>query len=239
MKSATRRLTIWALLLVSLNFQSSGRAATNRTADVLRIALMHFAPVTGDIEGNVTRIEKAMELAAQWQAHWFVTPALALTGYHFQETPGLGWVSTGPDRHVDRLARKAAALKLHLFPGHLEGVEELPGKNKAVFNTLFVIDAAGRLIGKHRKINTIAQSEAWSTPGRTATLVSVQDYQVGLLICADAWPPEHARSLKLRGADLIIFLERLFKRDANLPRVEFRCPTRDYRFKPFKIASIR
>lgn len=139
-----------------------------------------------------------MRIAAKEGVKWILTPELALTGYRFEPVIGLDWISH--EGYLQRLQAVAAELKVNLFLSHLE--QDL--KTKKYFNTLFVISSSGKVIGKHHKINTIPISESWSQAGTETNLINVEGYQVGLLICADAWPDKHALALKQKGAELLI-----------------------------------
>ena len=68
-----------------------------------------------------------------------------------------------------------------------------------LFNTMFVIDRAGHIVGRHRKICVTPGSEDWSTAGDAAEPVVVDGVSVGLLICADFYPPGPAVRLEERG----------------------------------------
>jgi predicted amidohydrolase len=83
---------------------------------------------------------------------------------------------------------------------------ERDGQSGKLHNTVFVIATDGRIIGKHRKINTLrVGSEAWSSPGEQATVLPVPPFKnVGILICADAYSPEICRSLQAQGAELLV-----------------------------------
>lgn len=73
-------------------------------------------------------------------------------------------------------------------------------------NSVFVIGADGAILGKHRKINTLrVGAEAWSSPGGPAAPILIPPVgQVGVLICADAYPPGIAKSLQAQGAQLLV-----------------------------------
>ena len=75
-----------------------------------------------------------------------------------------------------------------------------------LYNTVFAIGPDGRLAGSHRKINALrVGSEAWSTPGTQATAFRLAPFgTVGLLICADAYSPGIANSLKAQGAKALV-----------------------------------
>lgn len=183
---------------------SSGQIAHGDTAtakkDSIHIALLHLSLSFADLDSNYQLIEQATRRAAAEGAQWVVTPELALTGYRFDLALGTDWISTGPDEYVQRAQALADELNISLFLSHLE---RSPVDKKA-YNTLFVIDAHGEIIARHHKINTIPISEDWSSPGTSAKPVSIDGHPVGLLICADAWPTDHAASLKQQGAEIII-----------------------------------
>lgn len=164
------------------------------------IALLHLSLNFADLDSNYQLIERATRLAAAEGAQWVVTPELALTGYRFDLALGTDWISTGPDEYVQRAQTLADELNISLFLSHLE--RSLV--DAKAYNTLFVIDAHGEIIAKHHKINTIPISEDWSSPGARSQPVSVDGHLVGLLICADAWPTDHAASLKQQGAEIIV-----------------------------------
>lgn len=82
-----------------------------------------------------------------------------------------------------------------------------------LYNSCFVFDPEGRLIGKHRKMHLfdvnipdkISFFESNTlTPGDTISLVKFKSVTFGLLICYDIRFPELSRSLVLEGADVII-----------------------------------
>lgn len=175
----------------------------------INIAMLHLELKYADLEHNAALIESGIKLAAKKGADWVMTPELSHTGYRFDLKIGTDWIGIGPDKYVEHVQSLAQKHKVTVFLSHLERVEfesELEEKTKGykIFNTLFVIDGSGEIVGRHRKINTIPVSESWSTAGINATVVNVGQQKVGLLICADAWPAEHVQSLKNQGANIIL-----------------------------------
>lgn len=152
------------------------------------------------MEANLQQVLAALSAAAQYGARWLVTSELALTGYHFDEVLGHDWIAPAPDRWLQRLHTRAASLGLTLFVGH----PVLDPVSGARHNALVVLGADGQVVGEHRKIQTIPISEAWSTPGPPPRTVRVDSVTTGLLVCADAWPPKHARALASQGARVLI-----------------------------------
>jgi N-carbamoylputrescine amidase len=72
-------------------------------------------------------------------------------------------------------------------------------------NSIFAIARDGRIAGRHRKIHVLrGGSESWSTGGGDLAPVVCDGLGVGLLVCADAFPPGPARALRAGGARLLI-----------------------------------
>lgn len=176
----------------------------------IKIAMLHLELKYADLEHNAVLIESGIELAASQGADWVMTPELSLTGYRFDLKIGTEWINNGPDKYVQRMQSLAKQYGVTIFLSHLERAPQIDSeergesKESELFNTLFVIGRTGKIIGRHRKINTIPISESWSTAGKTATVIEVDQQNVGLLICADAWPSAHAKSLKDQGASIIL-----------------------------------
>jgi len=170
--------------------------------------MLHLELKYADLTHNAALIEAGIKLAADHNADWVMTPELSHTGYRFDLKIGTDWITTGPDEYVKRIQSLAKDNGVTVFLSHLEQIENKNSIDKTtafnLFNTLFVINSNGNIIGRHKKINTIPVSESWSTAGSNATVVDVDKQKVGLLICADAWPKQHVQSLKDQGADIIL-----------------------------------
>lgn len=195
-----RQLLCARIVLVVLSLLSSAISSANDKSPTIKLAMLHLSLNYADLDANYALIENATRIAAAKGAQWIVTPELALTGYRFDRVLGTDWIQSGADEYVKNLQLLADELNIVLFLSHLEKNDN-DGQR---YNTMFVIDRQGDIIGKHYKINTIPISEDWSTPGSDTVPIQIDGYSVGLLICADAWPEEHAQSLKRKGAQLLI-----------------------------------
>ena len=191
-------LLCW-IAFIPLSICQADQAINNRS-----IAMLHMAPVLAveltDLDTNTNRIIKAMRLAKAVGADWVLTPELALTGYKFRHQLGTDWIKPGIDRWTQKLQKTADDLDLVLLLSHLQ---EEPETGQS-YNQIFVIDRDGEIIGRHRKINTLPGSEAWSVPGSAPAPIALEGISLGLLICADAWPADHAQSLAEQGAQLLL-----------------------------------
>jgi 5-aminopentanamidase len=168
----------------------------------LRIALLHVAPLPGDLAYNRHLIETAVTTAARLGAAWILTPELCICGYAFADQIGTDWILPQPDSWMRDFCHLVAQLHVAVFLSHPER-DPLTTK---LHNSVFVIAADGTILGKHRKINTLrVGSESWSDPGERVAPIPVQPVSsVGVLICADAYSPGIAGSLKAQGARLLV-----------------------------------
>ncbi len=87
-----------------------------------------------------------------------------------------------------------------LIPGSY--FEELDG---AIYNTTPVINPAGEVVTRYRKMFPFTPYEDGVTPGREFCVFDVPDVgRFGVSICYDLWFPEVTRTLTSMGAEVII-----------------------------------
>ena len=168
----------------------------------VRIALLHLAPIPGDVAHNRRLVEAAVAAAAADDARWIVTPEFCVTGFTFADRIGTDWILEQPDPWMSGFRRRVADLGVTVFLSH----PERDARTGALHNSVFVIGPDGAILGVHRKINTLrVGSEAWSTPGDEVTAIEVAPVgRVGVLVCADAYSPWIAKSLEAQGTRLLV-----------------------------------
>ena len=169
---------------------------------VLRIALVHLAPIPGDLASNRRLVETAVTTAAKLGAAWIITPELCICGYAFTDQIGTDWILSQPDPWMIDFCRLVAQLQVTVFLSH----PERDRQTTKLHNSVFVIAANGAILGRHRKINTLrVGAESWSSPGGQAAPILIPPVgHVGVLICADAYSPGIAKSLQTQGAHLLV-----------------------------------
>ena len=113
----------------------------------LRIAMLHLAPIPGDLTRNRRLVETAVTAAARLGATWIITPELIVTGYTFADSIGTKWILPQPDSWMTHMSQLAARLRVTLF---LSCPEQDRTSHK-LYNSLFAIAANGTLVGTHRK----------------------------------------------------------------------------------------
>lgn len=168
----------------------------------LRIALLHLAPVTGDLAYNRRMVETAITTAATSGADWIITPELCTCGYAFADQIGTDWIRPQPDTWMRELCQRVKQLQVTVFISH----PERDRQTEKLYNSMFVIGPNGAILGKHRKIRTIKHgSESWAHPGEKVVPIPVKPFDnVGIIICADAYTPWIAKRLKAQGAQILI-----------------------------------
>jgi N-carbamoylputrescine amidase len=163
-----------------------------------RVALLHLSVVPGALDHNRSVLEEAVKHAAASGAQWIITPELATCGLQFARIMGTDWIEPQPDPWMKSFCRLVKGLKRTVFIG-------CPERDSGrLYNTVFVIDSRGEIIGRHRKINVASDSLSWSSPGEDALPVRCDGLKVGLLVCADAFTPNIAGTLKSRGAEILV-----------------------------------
>ena len=156
---------------------------------------MHIAPVTGDIDHNRRLVERGVAVAAEGGAQWAITPELCISGYLFLKKLGTGWIQPQPDQWMSDFCGLVRENGMTVFLSH----PELDPASGRMYNTVFIIDADGEIVGRHRKIKTLGGAEAWSTAGWKISPYELDGVQAGVLICADAYKNDVAEVLVSKG----------------------------------------
>ncbi len=165
----------------------------------MRVALGQL-PVSSDPAVNLGRVREALTGAARRGADLAVFPegmqARFSTDLRAAAEPVDGPFCTG-------LSEAARASGVAVVAGVFE-----PAPDGRVYNTAVAFDAEGRLAAAYRKIHLFdalgnRESELVA-PGAEPVLAELAGLRVGFLTCYDVRFPELARTLAVRGADLIV-----------------------------------
>jgi predicted amidohydrolase len=136
----------------------------------------------------------------------------------------LGRISV-PGPETDRIARAAAAGKIYVVVGCWEVSEDGTFANSAL-----LFDRSGEIAGKYRKVHAAVDhfggEPPWSKPpmgkdldwflrndpewkmerGREFPVFDLDFGRVGILTCYDGWFPESFRTLSLKGAEMLVWI---------------------------------
>lgn len=163
----------------------------------INISLLHLALKPGAMRHNYAFVEQGVRVAAASGADWVIAPELCISGYQFIDVAGTDWIAVHPDTWTMNICQLAKSLKVTILFGHTE--RDGAGN---FYNSAFMVDAEGMIIGHHRKINTHA--EQWSRAGHVVEPVTWNGLKIGMLICADAYTKEIASTLRSKGAKLLL-----------------------------------
>ncbi|MCC0686518.1 MULTISPECIES: carbon-nitrogen hydrolase family protein [unclassified Clostridioides] len=106
---------------------------------------------------------------------------------------------------LSKLAKKHG---IYLVSGSIPELED-----RKIYNTCYVFDKNGTLIGKHRKMHLfdievtgkVSFKEADTlTAGNDVTVIDTEYGKVGIAICYDIRFPELSRLMSLKGAEIVI-----------------------------------
>jgi len=162
----------------------------------MKAGFYQFAPRFGDVTYN---IQKVIDTAASAEIDLLVLPELFNTGYQFtslEEAKSLSEKIPSGDT-TKALIKLSAKKKVYIAAGIAEYSE---GR---MYNSAVLTDPDG-LIGVYRKTHLFYEETLWFSPGDTGFKVWQTPFgNIGIMICFDWFFPESARTLALRGADII------------------------------------
>jgi 5-aminopentanamidase len=166
--------------------------------DTGRIALLHLATAAGALRQNRYLIEEGVKHAASAGARWIVSPELAVCGLQFVQLLGTDWIQPQPDAWMQRFCRLVRSVGRTVFICSPER------DGKKLYNSVFVINPRGEVIGRHRKINVASDSLSWSSPGDAVAPITCDGVRVGLPICSDMYTRNITDALKAQGAHMLV-----------------------------------
>lgn len=167
----------------------------------MKAVLAQLAPVVGDKQKNLRKLEKAV---AKHEADLVLAGELYLTGYMARDTfARLAEPADGPSvKAVQKLAEEHGSHILFGMP------EREPGTRR-LYNSSVLVMPDGR-IAVYRKIYPANfgpfEEGLYFGRGDALILADTKLGKIGLLICYDTFFPELAKSYALQGADLLAII---------------------------------
>ncbi len=169
---------------------------------ILRVAVAQMSAPLGDIQGNRDRVIQALQRAHREKADVLITPELMLLGF------GSG------DIYLDKVEQNLQALQeivrasRDLHPLAVVGFVNRDDKGFH-YNAAAVIHR-GTVLGLHHKIQLVNyrlfDEKRYFQRGTHVVPMDTPFGRLGVLICEDAWFPEPARILALRGAEALLVI---------------------------------
>lgn len=160
----------------------------------MRLAIVQTNPLFGKVEANV---HAAMELMRSTPADLYILPELFNTGYNFINPEELERViekTEGPTFRA--LLGFVQRNSCYVAYGFAEAADH-------IYNSAAILGPTG-LLGLYRKVHLFDRESQFFKPGNLGfPVVELPFGKVGLMICFDWIYPEAARTLALKGAQLI------------------------------------
>ena len=162
----------------------------------MRISVYQNNPLFGEVKKN---IEQAIGKIDTIKTDLIVLPELFSTGYRFtsfEEAQKLAEeIPSGLS--CDILIKYARLKNIYM----VFGIAERHGDN--LYNSAVLIGPKG-FIGRYRKSHLFYEEKLFFRPGDTGfNVFDIGTAKLGIMICYDWWFPEAARTLALKGADII------------------------------------
>jgi len=167
---------------------------------MVKVAFGQMKPALLEPERNYKRAEKLVGEASKRGARLIVLPELFDTGYNFEDRREVeevaGLVPEGPTTAF--LVRMAREYGIFI----VAGTAERDGFGR-LYNSAVVVGPHG-YVGKYRKIHLFAREKEFFEPGNLGFQVFNLGFaRVGVMICFDWFFPESARTLAMKGAEII------------------------------------
>ncbi len=201
----------------------------------MKIAFLQFAPKYLAVEKNLDQVEALLDGV---EADLIVLPELFASGYFFQSTDDARRVAEpAPDgpttRRLEAWSKATGAVLVAGLP------ERASEDGEVLYNSAVVVALQGYRC-TYRKVHLYYEEKLHFAPGDGGfPVVKVTDragnpYRLGVMICFDWYFPEAARTLALKGADVIAHPSNLVR--PNCPRA---MPLRALENRVFTITANR
>ena len=179
-------------------------------------------PVVNNVDENINTAVSMIKQVKESGADVACLPEMFSCPYKSKYFPVYGEKQGG--RTYSLLQKAAVENDILLIGGSVPESD-----NKKIYNTSYIFDNKGELIGKHRKMHLYDvdveggisfMESATLSPGNEVTLVETQYGKFGVGICYDIRFPEYTRILSLAGAK-VVFMPAAFNMTSGPAHWEF------------------
>jgi predicted amidohydrolase len=160
----------------------------------VRALLAQLRPEPRNVEANLARVRETLERSEG--ADLVAFPELFLGGYELSDPEAVSISLDGPE--VMELRAAARERETAIVVGAAERTD------RGVANSALCINRQGELAGVYRKTHLFGAERDAYLEGRGLATVELAGRRLGIMICFDVEFPEVARTLALRGADLLV-----------------------------------
>lgn len=172
---------------------------------IIRVGLIKAVPVPWDLAANWRTFERLAREAVRQKARLICTPECFLDGY---AGPRRGEVWKPGQRQKISQSLDGIYLRKARSFARTHGVFLIFGFTQRAsggcYNSAALMDDRGALLGCYHKTHLLDHDLLRYLPGKKLPVWNTALGRLGILICADRRWPEAARTLRVRGAELIL-----------------------------------
>ena len=163
----------------------------------MRLACVQINVVHGSGQLNIGRVLRNVNVLAEQGVQLAVFPECMLTGYGAADENEAWNIALEPEE-LDSIATAACELKIGILVG------TLLRDGEKVYNAAILFLPNGRRHEYRKTHIPFMGADRFVTPGNTLEPIDTPWGKLGVLICFDLRFPEAARSLAMKGAELIL-----------------------------------
>jgi omega-amidase len=163
------------------------------------VAVIQMDVKTGDIDFNLRRTQNSIEKSCKSKSQLIILPEMFATGFDY---PYIKKISKDVfNELVSFLINSSFKYGCYIVGG---SIPELV--NNKLYNTSFVSSPDRKIIGYQRKIHPFTGTEEskYFAGGEKLNVINCPLAKLGIIICYDIRFPEAARTLALKGAEILI-----------------------------------
>lgn len=152
-------------------------------------------PKRGDVEANLCRFQETLRDPIASECDLLVAPEMFLTGF----MPAAQRLAT---RDGGALLKRVSSLVKE--SGVALATSVLTERGHRQYNTFYLWDGDGTLLGRQDKIHLWAEEAGRATPGDATAPIKTGWGNVGGMVCYDVEFPEVSRALAVAGAEILL-----------------------------------
>ncbi|MCL4529472.1 MAG: carbon-nitrogen hydrolase family protein [Chloroflexi bacterium] len=174
----------------------------------MRVCLVPFKTLVRNPNENLKNIAKTLSDLVIYQPDLVCFPECTLTGYLFKEDDFEKFAQSISGTNVCSMSHLASTYSTYISFGMLERGEE------GIYDTALLLDRAGKIIFKHRKI----EEKPPFINGNVVNSIATEFGRLGIIICGDLFNEDVVKRLDSKLNYLLIPMSRGF--DGQSPDIE-------------------